>query len=284
MRLVLVIPVLALFSVCHAQRFRFTPVPQSTILEREQNAPTGQEDREARIKQLFTQAGCIRDELSEQRVESVAGANVICRLPGKSKETIIVGANYGRAAPDTWSSASLLPSLFQTLVSRKRRHTFVFVAFADGNADLTGSRFFAEQMSPGDMGRTEAMVNLDALGLSPTKISSSVSDKKLVESFIIVMYALKQMGSQVELSRGVHLDSEPFASLHIPQITIHSLTQEAVASFQTPGSAPVDAEFRPDHYYNSYRLISGYLAYLDETLKRRPQEKQKPKRPDTVQP
>jgi len=29
-------------------------------------------------------------------------------------------------------------------------------------------------------------------------------------------------------------------------------------------------EFRPNNYYDSYHLISGYLAYLDETLKSRP--------------
>ena len=28
--------------------------------------------------------------------------------------------------------------------------------------------------------------------------------------------------------------------------------------------------FRPDNYYDTYRLICGYLAYLDVALKARP--------------
>ena len=281
MRLTIFIAILvASFPVCHAQKFRFSPLKETVIQEREEHPPASQQDRAARIKQFFTQAGCKRDELSEQRVESAAGANVICRLPGKSKESIIVGANYSQAAFDNWTGASLLPSLFQSLVSRRRYHTFIFIAFADGKRDLAGSQSFAGQMSQADVAQTEAMVNLDALGFSPTKISSTASDKKLVESFITVMYALKQMASQVDISKGVHVDSEPFASLHIPQITIHSLTQEAVAELQVYGQdqllpapewgvAPAEADFRSDHYYNSYHLISGYLAYLDETLKPR---------------
>lgn len=118
--------------------------------------------------------------------------------------------------------------------------------------------------------RTQAMVNLDALGFSPTKIAPN-SDKDLVKDFVAVMYVLKLVASQVDISKSLRVDSEPFSSLSIPQITLHSLTQDAVADLTTQGSSapatPNAAEFRLDFYYNSYRLISGYLAYLDETLK-----------------
>jgi hypothetical protein len=87
------------------------------------------------------------------------------------------------------------------------------------------------------------------------------------------------MGSQVDLAGAVHVDSEPFASRQIPQITIHSLTHDIVAAIQpqeqplvaAPSTdfARVETGFRSDRYYNSYRLISGYLAFLDETLKSR---------------
>lgn len=268
--------VLALVSLVHAQRFRFSQISQTVVLQREEHAPDNQEEREARIKQLFVQAGC--GTASEQQLAQLPGANVVCLLPGKSKETIIVGATYSQMAPDNWSGASLLPSLFQTLSSTRRRHTFIFVAFADGRNNLAGSEFFAGQMTPLDVGQTEAMVNLEALGFSPTKISSSDSDKKLVKDFMTVAYALKQMASQVDVSKGVHVDSEPFAFRHIPQITIHSLTTDAVADLQSPKSDPDGQkndpeEFRADFYYKSYTLLSGYLAYLDEVLKPRHQAK-----------
>ena len=275
----LTIIVSILLSAAHAQKFRFSPVSQSTIMQRKAHPPAGQQDRESRIKQLFMQVGCTTSELSEQPLEKFGGANVICRLPGQSAETIIVGASYSQMAPDNWSGAVLLPSLFQTLVGRKRHHTFIFVAFADGNSDLAGAQYFAAHLTPADVDHTEAMINLDPLGFSPTKISSSDSDKKLVESFFKVTYILKQMASQVDISKGTRVDSEPFASLQIPQITIHSLTREAVADLHPdiarPGFdvASDDAQFRADHYYHSYRLVSGYLAYLDETLKPRRHEK-----------
>lgn len=259
--------ILVLFSVAHAQRFRFSQVPENVVLQREQHGPAGTQERESRIKQLFLQAGCPTTELSEQPLEKLAGTNVICRLPGKSKETIIVGATYSQMTPDNWSGASLLSSLFQTLASRRRHHTFIFVAFADGGNDLAGSQFFVDHMSPVDVNQMEAMVNLEALGFSPTKISSSESDKKLVKDFITVAYALKQMASQVDVSKGVREDSEPFAFMHIPQITIHSLTQEAVADLHSPDKD--EDKFRPKFYYNSYTLVSGYLAFLDEVLKPR---------------
>lgn len=279
MRVTTLIAFTAMLSPCHAQRFHFSPVSEAIVLQREEKAPSSQAGRADRVKQLFVLAGCTLDKLSEQSLPNVSGTNVICRLPGRNKETIVVGANYNQVPPDNWTGAALLPSLYQSLASRKRHHTFVFVAFADGSGDLAGSQFFADQMTLAEVDRTEAMVNLNALGFSPTKISTSDSDKELVKSFVTVMYALKQAASQVDLSRALRVDSEPFASRNIPQITIHSLTHDAVAVLQPqePPSAPkpnadfahVETGFRSNLYYNSYSLISGYLAFLDETLKPR---------------
>jgi hypothetical protein len=263
----LTVLLLALVCLAQAQKFRFSQVSESVVLQREEHGPATPEARKSRIKQLFVQAGCANDELSEQQLENFPAANVICRLPGKSKETIVVGATYSQAAPDNWSGACLLPTIFETLASRRRHHTFIFVAFADGNNDLAGSEFFVGHMSQTDVDHTEAMVNLEALGFSPTKISSTESDKALVKDFMTVTYALRQMASQVDVTKGVHVDSEPFAFVHIPQITIHSLTTEAVADLHTPDK-DLD-QFRPHFYYKSYTLVSGYLAYLDEILKPR---------------
>ena len=107
------------------------------------------------------------------------------------------------------------------------------------------------------------MVNVDALGLSPTKISVAHSNKDLVHDLVVMVYALKLSASQIDIAPAGNMDSEPFALRRIPQITVHSLTQQNVVTGET-------TQFRPTNYYDTYRLLCGYLAYLDQTLKPRP--------------
>jgi hypothetical protein len=77
-----------------------------------------------------------------------------------------------------------------------------------------------------------------------------------------MVYALKLSASQIDMAAAGTTDSDPFAAQHIPQITIHSLTQQNVTTGAT-------TQFRPNNYYDTYRLLCGYLAYLDQTLKPR---------------
>jgi Zn-dependent M28 family amino/carboxypeptidase len=193
-------------------------------------------------------------------------------LKGKHTETIIVGANYDLGPPDNWKGASLLPYLYKALSHRKRHYTFVFVAFADEQRKLSGSSFFVQQMTDAQAGETEAMVNLDVLGFSFTKISEQHSDPQLVKLMINAAYMFKLTASQVDLARAIQTDSEPFAARGIPRITLHSLTVGTLEELKENEQAPL-GRFRPDNYYDSYRLIAGYLAYLDETLKPRRHKK-----------
>jgi len=262
-----VIVILALLPVCYAQKIKFSPLPESTIVGRREPVPAVAE-RQARMEELFRLAGCQGDAMTEQKIPSLPEANVICRLPGKSHEIIVIGANYGQAVLDNWNAAALLPSIYQALTHRKRRHTFLFVAFADENRSLGGSEFFINHMDQAELSHTEAMVNLDSLGFSPTKVSTQHSDADLVKSLIVTVYLLKRSISQVDLSRAVKTDSESFEAKHIPRITLHSLTLPEVTGPQDSGPSSLH-RFRPDNYYDSYYLASGFLSYLDTTLKPR---------------
>jgi Zn-dependent M28 family amino/carboxypeptidase len=178
---------------------------------------------------------------------------------------VIVGAHYDRITSpqrplDNWSGASLLPALYQSLRARKRNHSFVFVAFADNGNNAAGAEYFARNLTRSQLDHAEAMVNVDALGLSPTKVWSAHSDKDLVHSLMIMVYALKLPASQIDIAAVGHTDSDSFAARKIPQITIHSLTQQNVATGAT-------TQFRPNNYYDTYRLLCGYLAYLDQILR-----------------
>jgi Peptidase family M28 len=255
--------------VCAAsfgQKVQFTAADRAEILSRVKDAPSTDSERASRIKTWFGEAGCNGNLLREQAVTGAPTPNVICELRGKGSEVVIVGAHYETASAarplDNWSAAALLPALYKSLRGQKRRHRFIFVAFADQGGDLSGSRLFAGQMSPEELRRAEAMVNLDVLGLSPTKVWTSHSDKDLVHHLVVMVYSLKLPASQIDMERASTTDSEAFSFVQVPTITIHSLTEPNLA-------AGAVTPFRPSNYYDTYRLLCGYLAYLDITLKPR---------------
>jgi hypothetical protein len=259
--------VLILCGASLAQKVQFTPAEKGTVLERMKAIPETNAARALKLKELFSEAGCNGNSLIEQKVDGVDTPNIICRLGPEEGDAVIVGAHYDRNSStqrplDNWSGASILPALYQSLRSRKRSHSFIFVAFADSGANAVGAEFYVNHLARERLDHAEAMINVDALGLSPTKVWSAHSDKDLVHSLMVMVYALKLSASQIDIAAAGTTDSDPFASRHIPQITIHSLTQQNVTTGAT-------TQFRPNNYYDTYRLLCGYLAYLDQTLKPR---------------
>jgi hypothetical protein len=263
--LVLVIISVALWGAIWAQKVQFAPAERTAILERMQSIPESNEGRADRLKELFVRAGCDAAAMAEQKIQGETAPNIICRLGTGKGDLVIVGAHYDRSSSpqrplDNWSGAALLPALYESLRERKRNHSFVFVAFADNGNEPAGAEYFAQTLSHSQLEHAEAMVNIDALGLSPTKVWAAHSDKDLVKALVVMVYALKLPASQIDIAAAGNTDSDPFAARHIPQITIHSLTQQNVINKTT-------TQFRPNNYYDTYRLLCGYLAYLDQSLK-----------------
>jgi Iap family predicted aminopeptidase len=64
---------------------------------------------------------------------------------------------------------------------------------------------------------------------------------------------------------GATADSESFARYQIPRITLHSVTQKTWPILHSPFDKM--AAIQMNDYYDSYKLIAGYLAYLDDSLK-----------------
>jgi len=239
-----------------AQKVHFVAEGKEDILRRVNTVPASDEERAAQIKKWFRDAGCVGRFLREQPVEGRTTPTIVCELPGQGDETVIVASPYDLRTIDTWSGASLLPALYQCLRSRSRHHHFTFVAFVDRGAAL-----FGEHIGAAEPGHTSAVVHLGVLGLSPTKIWTSHSDKDLVHDLMVMAYALKLPASQVDLENAGSENSGPFAGRQVPQITIHSLTRENLDHGATP--------FQSGSYYDTYRLLCGYLAYLDAILKPR---------------
>ena len=180
---------------------------------------------------------------------------------------VIVGAHYDRNSSaqrplDNWSGAAPFRRFTKACAAESAATVLFSWHLRIAAANPVGAQVYVSHMARTQLDRVEAMVNLDALGLSPTKIWSAHSDKDPADSLIVMVCALKLSASQIDIAAAGATDSDPFVARHIPQITIHSLTQQNVTTGAT-------TQFRPNNYYDTYRLLCGYLAYLDETLKPR---------------
>jgi len=254
-----------------ANALHYNPVSREVIEARLQGYKGSDQQREAALKQLFAEAGCGNQELSEQPVKGAKLPNVVCVLPGSSDRTIIVGAHFdhvpaGEGVVDNWSGASLLPSLYQAVKGETRKHTYVFIGFTDEEKGEIGSRFYARQMTKEQVAATDAMVNMDTLGLAPTEVWVSHSDKKLTSALV---YVAEQLGSKVagvDVGRIGSTDSIQFSERKIPSITIHSLTQDSWNARIIHTSKDKLSAMRLDDYYQTYKLLSAYLAFLDQFL------------------
>ena len=141
------------------------------------------------------------------------------------------------------------------------QHTFVFVAFTGEEAGMVGSKFYVKSLNSDQRAKLRAVVNLDTLGLAPSEVWTSHSDKQLVNDLFGVAQYLKVPLSAVNVDAVGTTDSESFVPLKVPRITIHSLTQKTPNVLHS--SKDNMSAIAMGDYYDSYRLLAGYLAYLD---------------------
>jgi Zn-dependent M28 family amino/carboxypeptidase len=264
-----VLVVLLLCVVARSLDVQYQPVSRQIVETRLGKYVGNDQQREKTLKEMFAGAGCDGQSISEQPVKGSKLPNVICTLPGSSGRTIIVGAHFdhiseGDGVVDNWSGASLLPSLYEALKVAPRKHSFVFIGFAEEEKGEVGSYFYAQQMTKEQVSATDAMVNMDTLGLAHTEVWGSHSDKRLNAAIAYVAKQLNLPVTGVDVEQVGSTDSEQFAARKIPSITIHSLTQETWDAHILHTSKDKLSAMRLDDYYESYRLIAAYLAFLDQ--------------------
>jgi hypothetical protein len=253
-----------------AESVHFNLVSREVIEARLGKYTGNNRQREATLKEMFAEAGCDDQHLTEQLVKGSKMPNVICLLPGNSDKVIIVGAHFDRVSEgegvvDNWSGASLLPSFYEGLKNEPHKHTYIFIGFTDEEQGEVGSRFYARQMTQAQVAGTDAMVNMDTLGLGPTKVWVSHSDKKLTDALIHTANQLHVSVAGVNVEHiGASSDSEQFAQRKIPRITIHSFTQESFNARVIHTSKDKLSAMRLDDYYQTYRLLAAYVSFLDE--------------------
>lgn len=257
---------------------RYTLVSRDVVESRLKRYVGNDNQREGTIKQLFSDAGCNGDHLSEQTVPHTGQPNVVCVLPGSSDRVLIVGAHFdhvdaGDGVVDNWSGASLLPSLFQAVQHDPRAHTFIFIAFTAEEKGEIGSQFYAHQMTKDQIAVTDAMVNMDTLGLAPTEIWLSHSDKTLSGALVYISKQLNLPVTGVNVDQIGSTDSVQFSARGIPSITIHSLTQETWNAQILHTRKDKLSAMNLDNYYETYSLLAAYLALLDKVLPIQPAAK-----------
>jgi hypothetical protein len=245
--------------------FTFKQLSNETVQDRLRRFDRNNEKREASLKMMFVEAGCDGEHLTEQSIPGRKQKNLICTLEGTSDVTFIVGAHfdhveeYGEGVVDNWSGASLLPSLFQGLKSQSMKHTFRFIGFAEDG--LIGARFYAKQLKPDEVRHIAVMLDVDSLGLGPTKVWLTHSDNRMATILKAVANALNLPLDVMNADRIADEDSTPFRKLNVPTLMLHSITPE---TFSILHSLRDNLEvFRSGDYYDSYRLIAAYLSYLE---------------------
>jgi hypothetical protein len=108
------------------------------------------------------------------------------------------------------------------------------------------------------------MVNLDSLGLTPTKVELDRADRKLAGALGTVAKKFELPLSVVNVHLVGRSDSDSFQDKKVPTVNIHSVTTETFGVLHTPRDQMNAIHL--DDYYNTYLLVRAYLAFLDQTL------------------
>jgi hypothetical protein len=249
-------------------QIRFVQTQPEVIRARLERAAKKNPERRNALLALFREAGCA-EQLLEQPVKRSRLPNIICTLSGSSDSVLIVGAHYdkvdeGLGVIDNWSGAALLPSLYESLKQEPRSMTIVFIGFSDEEKGLVGSKFYAKSLTKEEVSRIKAMVNLDTLGLSDTKVWKKQADPRLLQALAHVAHSMGLPVRGLDFDQVGTSDSESFAELKVPRMTIHSLTQETWTLLHT--SKDQLKEIKQTEYFQTYRLLAGYIAFLDHFL------------------
>ncbi len=249
-------------------KIQFEPVDEAVVKSRLDRNPATNVERAATLHKIFEEAGCTGDMLTEQAVEGARQPNVICTIAGGGGSTIVVGAHIdfsetGRGMVENWTGASMLPSLFEALRQAPRKHKFVFVGFADREKGRRGSIFFVKNLG-GEKAQVKAMIDVEGLGMGQTKVQMENSDRGLSGKMASIAKSLGIPVAGADTNIVGDSDAKSFSAAKIPVLSVHSLSGNAV---RVPGTSNDNSTaVLPKDYYESYRLISAFLAYLDESL------------------
>ncbi len=269
----LLVPSLAAFLLASsvvAQKIEFTVLDEGVLEQRLRLASPKVSERLARLRQLFHDTGCVDAALREQKVPGSKEPNLICDVPGsgQSPNKILVGAHYdsagGDGVIDNWTGAILMPSLSEFIRAKPRRHAFEFIGFAAEERGLWGSTHYLRELKGESRRQVAAVVAMDSLGLTSTKVWPSSSTPELMNAAALLASAMKLPLAGVNVDAVGSTDSMVFKKAGMPVLSLHSVTQETLPLINSKKDVWKSLSWRD--YYDTHRFISALLVYLDETL------------------
>jgi Zn-dependent M28 family amino/carboxypeptidase len=138
------------------------------------------------------------------------------------------------------------------------------VGFTEEEQGLVGSSYYVQSLSSEQVAKLRAMINLDSLGLGPTKVWLNHSDMNLSRHMERLAFMMRFPFAVVNGDRVGDDDSTPFKKRGVPTLMLHSITQDTLSILHTARDR-MDKIALGD-YYASYNQIAAYLAYIDAIL------------------
>jgi hypothetical protein len=171
--LALLAPLFGVLCVAFAQNgsLAYWNLPPERVDSLLLHVPTDDHERYRRLRDEFAGLHCSPDLMQKQPTGHQDATNLICTLPGKGEDQIVVAARYERKGESTgagrrWSEALMLPLLYNALQAQPRLHTFVFAAL-NGEA---GEKAFFDPLRKKTGQSPAALVVLDRIGLGAPSI------------------------------------------------------------------------------------------------------------------
>jgi hypothetical protein len=121
------------------------------------------------LRHSFVDFGCTPGLLEEQAAGKHGEKNLVCTLPGKTPETILILSRYdaqGKTQP-AWDAALMLPLAYHALQAQPRQFTFIF-AVLDG---YNGEKAFFSWLHAAGRQPPTATIVLDSLGMGLIRLA-----------------------------------------------------------------------------------------------------------------
>ena len=211
-------------------------------------SPDSDDSRYQHLHQYFSDLHCPSNRMVEQTIPRHSGKNLMCVLPGKNAEQILVVARYdGRWQPGGWSEAVALPILYNALRAQPRQHTFVFAAVS-GSA---GEKELFVQLRKNNQ-PVQAIVVLAWLGMGEPRFYTP--GNKLLDAE--AAFTAHLQGISVPMNDPLYSAASGNSLLSLadrtPSILIHS------GDFFRQVSAPA--------FHKDFDFVAYYLCRIDTKL------------------